>query len=327
MSSVTLTSSVRHNLNSLQTTLKLLSEASEQVATGLKVSTALDNPTSYYAALNNTEEADSLTSRLDGMEESVEVINAADNGITTIDSYLEQMQGIVDDALATTDSEERQQLGEQYNELIAQIKSIANDSGYGGTNLLSDNNSLTVQFAAGSGDSTLTLDGINISGSATNVDDNGEIGSSSVVSTEIVTDENGLTTSVSTSYALTIDSNGEDVIGLQSAGTSGDAWEIDWGSDDYESLLTGLQAQIESMRSSLETQASALANNLSVITTREDFTNNKITILEEGATNLTAADTEEAAALVTSLTAAQSLGIQTLSLASDAASNALALIT
>jgi flagellin len=325
MSSVNLTASVRSNLLALQTASELLNASTERLSTGLKVSSALDNPTSYYKAEDLTDQADSLTGRLDGMDESVEVINSADTGLTSISAYLEQMQGLIEDARATTDSDERRALGEEFNELIKQIGSLAKDSDYGGVNLLSGNDSLTVQFAAGSGDSTLTLTGIDIQSGVDDGDD-GELGSSSTLVSSVTTDENGVTSSVSTAYAFTIDT-GSGVLGLTSAGTTGDSWEIDWGSDDYDDLLGDLEAQLEGIQSAISTQSSSLANSLSVITTRQDFTSSLIDILENGATDLTAADTTEEAANVTSLTTSVSLATQCLSLASQGAQNALTLLT
>jgi flagellin len=325
-SEVTLSSSTRKTLNELQTTAKLLGVASERVSSGLEVESAIDNPTNYFKAENYTDEADSLTSRIDDMEESVEVISSADNGVESISSYLEQMQGLIEDAQSTTDADERRSLGEEFNELLTQIEDLAQDSSYGGINLLYGNDSTTVQFSADSGDSTLTINGINISGSETEADDNGEVGSSSVVGYEVVTNADGTTTSATQAYALTLD-DGDDVIGIKSAGTSGDSWEIDWGSDDYLDILDDLSSQLESLQSALETESSSLSNNLSVITTREDFTDDKITILENGANDLTSADTDEEAVNMTSLETAQELEVQCLSLASNEADNALTLIT
>jgi len=119
---------------------------------------------------------------------------------------------------------------------------------------------------------------------------------------------------------------GSDVVGLQSAGTSGDAWEIDWGSDTYQDDLSALLTDIEDMSSTLQTQSSKLANNLAVITQREDFTDEEINILDEGASNLTSADLNEEGANLLSLETSQSLAVQSLSLASSTASNVLTLI-
>ena len=145
--SVYLSSSVRQNLQQLQTTEKLLEQATQRLSTGLKVSSPLDDPVAYFKAKGYTDRADALTGRLDDMNESVETINAADNGITNVQKFLSQMGGIIDDARATTDSDQRRELGKQFNDMIAQINGVAKDSSYGGINLLQGNDSKTVQFS------------------------------------------------------------------------------------------------------------------------------------------------------------------------------------
>ena len=326
-SSIRLTASVRNNLQELTKTSKLLETATKRLTTGKKVNTALDNPTNYFKALSYNDRADGLTARLDDMSESVEIIKASDNGITNISAFLRQMKGVISDAQSTSDSDERRQLGKQFNELISQINSVAKDSSYGGLNLLSGNDSKTVQFSEHSGESTLKLDGINISAANVGLDKNGEVGSSGVTSTSTMTDADGKTSTVTDSFALSLDSSGEGVIGIKSAGTSGTAWSLDWGSADYQALLDGVGDQVEKMESSLKIESSRLANNLSIISTREDFTTNLIDILEDGATNLTAADTYAEAALVKMLQARQSITVQCLALASQNAQNALKMLS
>jgi flagellin len=323
--SVTLTSSVRSNLLTLKSTTASLATTTERLSSGKKVSSAIDNPTNYFAAKNYTDQSTSLSNRLDSMSEATEQINSADNGITEITSYISQMEGVVNDALSDTDSDKRVALGEQYNELIVQIKSMAADSGYGGINLLEGNASTTVQFGENSGDSTLKLQGFNISAATGDVDDSGEVGSSA-----ITIDSNGVASTAGgsgySSYALTIDANGESAVGVKSAGTSGDAWEINWGGTDYQTQLNDVLTSLESYQSELDTQSSKLANNLSIITTRETFTDEKIDILDEGASNLTSADLNTEGANLLSLETSQSLAVQSLSLASSTASNVLTLI-
>jgi flagellin-like hook-associated protein FlgL len=314
---VNLTASVRSNLLTLKSTASTLQTTTERLSTGKKVASAIDNPTNYFAAQTYTSNATSLTTRLDSMSEATQQINAADNGITQITSYLSQMEGVVNNALSNTDSDKRVALGKQYNEMIVQIKSMASDSGYGGINLLSGNASSTIQFGVNSGDSTLKLQGFNISAASGDVS-NGEVGSSGVADS-------------GSAYALTVDANGSDIVGVKSAGsnhagTAGGNWEVNWGATDYQTTLNSTLTDIESFQSSLDTQSSQLANNLSIITTRETFTDKKINILNDGASNLTSADLNTEGANLLSLQTSQSLAVQSLSLSSSSASNVLTLI-
>jgi flagellin len=362
---ISLDSSVRSNLLTLKSTTASLATTTERLSSGKKVASAIDNPTNYFAAQNYSDKATTLSNRLDGMSTATEQINAADNGITNIKSFLSQMQGVVNDALSNTDATSRRSLGEQYNQLIVQVRDMAQDSGYGGINLLSDNASSTVEFGQNIGDSTLKLEGFNISAASGDVDASGEVGSSSIqggtyasaasvsssaavayvasvaadvdlsiASVASVASAASVASSASYAagneeFALSIDVQGSDVVGIRSAGTDNTGvtgWEIDWGSDDYQDELTGLLTNIESMDTTLQTQSSKLANNLSVITTRETFTDKEINILDEGADNLTAADMNEEGANLLSLQTSQSLAVQSLTLASSSASNVLTLI-
>jgi len=339
MSSISLNASVRTSLTSLKSTTTQLETTTERLSTGKKVASAIDNPTNYFAAENYTERADALDGRLDGMSEATEMINAADNGITSIKSFLSQMTGIVNNALSNTDSGERAKYGEQFNELITQIRDVAKDSSYGGINLIYDNASQTVQFGENIGDSTLELEGFNISSASGEVDANGEVGSSGVLGGTYASAASVASSATNASvasygsgnyaYALSIDLDGSDVVGIKSYGTdatSESGYEIDWGGTDYQTTLTSLIADIEDMESSLQTQSSKLANNLAIITQREDYTNESIDILNNGADDLTLADLNEEGANLLSLQTSQSLAVQALSLSSSSASNVLSII-
>jgi len=64
---VSLTSAMRANLLSLQNTVKLLGRHQERLATGKKVNSPLDNPTSYFAAQSHLNRANDLAARKDSM--------------------------------------------------------------------------------------------------------------------------------------------------------------------------------------------------------------------------------------------------------------------
>ena len=76
--------------------------------------------------------------------------------------------------------------------------------------------------------------------------------------------------------------------------------------------------QITNAKNALRSAASQLGNYYSIITTREDFTNNLINVLEEGADKLTLADMNEETANMPALQTRQSLAVNSLSLASQA---------
>jgi flagellin len=88
-----------------------------------------------------------------------------------------------------------------------------------------------------------------------------------------------------------------------------------------ETALTFLTTATTNLR----TQASSLASNLNVVTTRQTFTTNVINVEQTGSDNLTLADMNEESANMLMLQTRQSLGITSLSLASQAAQSILKL--
>ena len=72
--------------------------------------------------------------------------------------------------------------------------------------------------------------------------------------------------------------------------------------------------EINSATSSLTSFGTSLSNDLSIIQTRETFTQDTITNLEEGADDLTVADQNEEGARLLALQVRQILGVEALSL-------------
>ena len=166
MAEVTLTAALRTNLLSLQRTQSLLDLTQNRLATGKKVNSALDNANAFFASQSLTNRANDLSRLLDGIGQGVQVLKAADQGITSITSFLEQMQAVAQEALDQANAAgggtfapvDEVTLEASYDELITQLDSIAGDSGYRGTNLL-DSGDLTVTFNE-DGSSTLTVSGV-----------------------------------------------------------------------------------------------------------------------------------------------------------------------
>ena len=89
--------------------------------------------------------------------------------------------------------------------------------------------------------------------------------------------------------------------------------------------VTAAIADLDTAKVTLRTQAQSLSNALSTITTRQNFTQNMINTLEDGASALVNADMNEEGANMLMLQTRQALGTTSLSLASQAAQNVLRL--
>ena len=180
------------------------------------------------------------------------------------------VNGTLDTVVTDEDAiAERNKYVEQFNEVLAQIDSLAKDAGYKGINLLQEND-LKVIF--------------------------NEDRSSSIEIKGVDASSKGL--------------------GLESVAKGG--WNLDAAIDETITQIEGAITELRSM-------ASDFGNNYSIVQTREDFTENLINVLEEGADKLTLADMNEEGANMLALQTRQQLAVNSLSLASQASQAVLQL--
>src|SRR5450432_2967443 len=102
MSGIVLSASVRQNLLSLQSTADLLATTQERLSTGKKVNTALDTPTNYFTAQGLDNRASDISNLLDGIGNGVQILQAANTGLTSLQSLISSAQSIANQALQTT---------------------------------------------------------------------------------------------------------------------------------------------------------------------------------------------------------------------------------
>jgi flagellin len=99
MSGIVLSASVRQNLLSLQSTADLLSTTQNRLATGKKVNTALDNPTNYFTAASLDNRASDISNLLDGIGNGVQVLQAANTGISSLQKLVDSAKSVANQAL------------------------------------------------------------------------------------------------------------------------------------------------------------------------------------------------------------------------------------
>lgn len=162
VSNISLTAGMRNNLLALQKTSTQMSTTQDRLSSGKKVNSALDNPTNFFAAQNATNRASDLNDRKDAMSEAVQTIKSADNGITAITALIQSAKGLASSAMATNDTLSQLTYESQFVQIQSQITTLASDSGYRGTNLLTDG-TLSIEFSQKTGDANLTVNGFNSS--------------------------------------------------------------------------------------------------------------------------------------------------------------------
>jgi len=119
------------------------------------------------------------------------------------------------------------------------------------------------------------------------------------------------------SSSITLTGFDADTSGLPIAAAA-NTWQLD---ANIDAATTELDAALTSLR----TQAATLSSNNGVMTTRQAFITNMVNTLSEGASNLTAADSNEEGANMLALQTRQQLGMVALQLSSQAQQSILRL--
>jgi len=102
MSDIVLSASVRQNLLSLQSTADLLATTQNRLATGKKVNSALDNPTNFFTAQSLDNRASDISNLLDGIGNGVQVLQAANTGISSLQKLVDSAKSVANQALQAT---------------------------------------------------------------------------------------------------------------------------------------------------------------------------------------------------------------------------------
>ncbi|HEY4985193.1 MAG TPA: flagellin, partial [Bradyrhizobium sp.] len=102
MSSIVLSSSVRQNLLSLQSTADLLAQTQNRLSTGKSVNSALDNPTNFFTAQSLDNRASDINNLLDSIGNGVQVLQSANTGLTSLQKLVDTAKSIATQALQST---------------------------------------------------------------------------------------------------------------------------------------------------------------------------------------------------------------------------------
>ncbi|AMJ60538.1 flagellin N-terminal helical domain-containing protein [Bosea sp. PAMC 26642] len=100
MASTILSSGVRNNLLTLQQTTAQQSVIQNRLATGRKVTSAIDNPVNFFTSQSLSDRSSQLTGLLDGISNGIQTIQAASKGIDGITKLVQSLQSTVKQAQA-----------------------------------------------------------------------------------------------------------------------------------------------------------------------------------------------------------------------------------
>ena len=99
---ISLNANMRSNLLSLQNISGQVSLTQNRLATGLKVNSAIDNPSSFYTAKSLNNRATDLSTLLDSMEQAVSTVKAANTALEAGSELLAHAAALANSTLDTT---------------------------------------------------------------------------------------------------------------------------------------------------------------------------------------------------------------------------------
>jgi flagellin len=275
MSGIVLSSAVRQNLLSLQSTAALLATTQNDLATGNAVNSALDNPTNYFTAQGLNNRASDINNLLDSIGNGVQVLQAANTGLTSLQSLVSTAQSIANQVLqaptgysvkASATSAAPTGTG------ALGVAGTATDLTVGGTNSLA---AKTFTFTPYQGTTTtITL------GTAT-----GDVNSIDAFNAALTTAGVGLTASLATDGSITLTSSNDNASQLLSTTTAA-ANTVVIGGTDTAALVTPTGGTAgapvadpasQAIRASLVTQYNNIITQIT--TTSQDSSFNGINLL------------------------------------------------
>ncbi len=158
---ISISASMRANLLALQNTSLLQDMTQERLATGKKVNSALDNPSSYFTAQSLNNRAGDLSDRLDGIGQALQTLKAADKAIQAITAMVQQAKALANNALdnVSASATVTKNLND-FSTVMMQINAAVNDASYKGVNLLKTSPDNLIATFNEDGTSKLTVTGI-----------------------------------------------------------------------------------------------------------------------------------------------------------------------
>ncbi len=161
MSNVTLSASVRQSLLSLQGTTDLIERTQNRLSTGLRVSTVIDDPVSFFQARSLSDRSSDFLEKRDGIDQGLSTVTAALDGVEAIQQLVQQAKGIANSIRSATDAQVAD-LVTQFNDLRTQLDNLATDASYQGTNLINGTGQqISIEFSEKSA-SLLNIGSVNL---------------------------------------------------------------------------------------------------------------------------------------------------------------------
>ncbi len=324
MSGIVLSASVRQNLLSLQDTASLLATTQNRLATGNKVNSALDNPTNFFTAQGLNNRASDINNLLDSIGNGVQVLQAANTGITSLQKLVDTAKSIANQVLQAptgyTVKSSATSLAPTGAGALA-VAGTAADLTNAGTNSL---NGKTFIFTPATGAATtITVSSTVAAGNVNSIDSfNAALTSAGL----------GLSASLASDGSITITSTNDNASQTLTTGTTAAANNVAIGGTDTATLVTPTggsagkpvaDAASQAIRKSLVNQYNDIITQIS--TTAQDSSFNGINLLNGDNLKLTFDETGKSTLNITGVTYdAAGLGLGSLTSGTDFLDNSSA---
>src|ERR1700761_1866069 len=153
--------------NSLTSSGAQLATSLQQLSSGLRVNTAADDAAGYAIAQGMTSQIDGLNQAAQNANDGVSLTQTASGALSEVTTDLQTMRDLAVESLnATNSAGDRSDLNAQYQQLAADINSVASQTQFNGVNLLDGSfQGATCQVGANAGQ-TITVG--NVASAATN---------------------------------------------------------------------------------------------------------------------------------------------------------------
>ena len=310
LSNITLSAAVRQNLLSLQGTADLLATTQGRLATGKKVNSALDNPTNFFTAAGLDARASDISNLLDSIGNGVQVLQAANTGITSLSKLVDTAKSIANQVLQQPTGYLQKASATSLAPTGAGALGVvgtATDLTVAGTNSL---NGLTFVFTPAAGAATTITLGTGA----------GKVNSIDAFNAALTSAGLGLTASFATNGSITLTSTNDNASQTLTTGTTAAANNIAISGTDTATLVTptgggaGLPLAdpvSQAARSGLVTQYNQILTQIT--TTAQDSSFNGINLLNGDNLKLTFNETGKSTLSITGVTYnATGLGLNTL---------------
>jgi flagellin-like hook-associated protein FlgL len=387
MTGIVLSASVRQNLLSLQSTASLLATTQNDLASGKKVNSALDNPTNFFTAQSLDNRASDIGNLLDAIGNGVQVLQAANTGITSLQSLVSSAKSIANQVLqtavgySTKASVTSSALAGTAANLVDGVNIKSGDTL--AITVTGDGTTSTANITFGANESlaqlntTLAANNLTASLNSSNqlvITTTNDAASSTIAATftgggttpatfgapvapvadassqsvrsNLISQYNNIIAQITTTaqdssfnginllngddLKLTFNETGKSTLNISGVTYNATGLGLNTlaaGTDflDNNSANKAIAA-LSAASNTLRTEASTLGSNLSIVQIRQDFSKSLIDVLQTGSSNLTLADNNEEAANSQALSTRQSIAVSALALANQSQQSVLQLL-